>query len=42
MANIEPLMGERRRARIAELHGQAVQPRLIREARACYDIGVAA
>jgi hypothetical protein len=42
MADIEPLMGARRRERIAELLGPATQPRLMREASACYDIGMAA
>lgn len=42
IADLEPLMGERRRARIAELLAGAVQQRLLREARACYDVRVAA
>jgi hypothetical protein len=42
MADIEPLMGERRRLRIAELLGPAVQPRLISESRPCYDVRMAA
>jgi hypothetical protein len=42
MADLEPLMGERRRGRIAGLLGPAVQLRLIREARPCYDVAVAA
>jgi hypothetical protein len=36
MGDIAPLMGERRRARIDELVGAYVQPRLIGEARAWY------
>jgi hypothetical protein len=42
MADVEPLMGERRRGRIAELLGPFVQRRLIGEARACYDVRRAA
>ncbi|MBX0327933.1 hypothetical protein K2Z83_09625 [Oscillochloris sp. ZM17-4] len=42
MADIEPLMGTRRRQRIAELLGPAVQPRLLREAGPCYDVRRAA
>lgn len=42
MADLEPLMGERRRERIAGLLGPGAQLRLIGEARACYDVRVAA
>jgi len=42
MADIEPLMGERRRGRIAALVGAYVQPRLIGEARAGYTLRWAA
>lgn len=42
MADLEPLMGLRRRARIAELLGVAVQPRLFREGRAGYAVRLAA
>lgn len=38
MADLEPLMGRRRRERIAALLGPAVQPRLIEEAGPCYDV----
>lgn len=42
MADLEPLMGERRRARLGGLLGPYVQRRLIGEARACYDVRRAA
>lgn len=42
MADIEPLMGQRRRGRIAELLGPAVQTMLLREARAHYGLRWAA
>jgi hypothetical protein len=42
MADVAPLMGERRRGRIAELLGAGAEPRLIREAAACYHIRLAA
>lgn len=42
MADLEPLMGGRRRERIAGLLGPAVQQRLLGEPRACYDVRVAA
>ena len=38
MADIAPLMGARRRARIEELAGAYVQPQLLGESRACYDL----
>jgi hypothetical protein len=42
MADIAPLMGMRRGARIAALAGDYAQLRLLREARACYDVRRAA
>lgn len=41
-ADIAPLMGERRQARLAELLGAYRQHRLLGEARACYDVRRAA
>jgi hypothetical protein len=41
-ADIEPIMGERRQARLAELLGPCRQRRLIGEPRACYDVRRAA
>ena len=42
MADIEPLMGQRRRGRIAKLLGPAVQTTLLREVRAYYGLRWAA
>lgn len=42
VADVEPLMGQRRRERIAALLGPAVQRPLIREARACYALSTLA
>lgn len=42
MADLEPLMGERRHRRIGELLGPAVQQPLLREHRAAYDLPLAA
>jgi hypothetical protein len=42
IADVEPLMGERRRVRIAELLGPYRQGRFLGEGRACYDVRRAA
>ena len=42
IADIEPLLGQRRRERIAELLGPSGQIPLLHEARACYDVRWAA
>lgn len=42
LADIEPILGTRRRARTDELMGPFVQPRLLGEQRTCYDVRRAA